>query len=162
MATNADTIEALRRDLDAAMLLLEGIADRLATAAASMPSVRARTNKVWTTARRAVLERDYPSGVPFAVMLDRLNRLPGKELTRRRISLEANRMKLYRPPSEKRLFALKGAEKSKIHRAILQQEMLTARKQSLRASVQAPQPLMDIPMRNVEDGPFSMLGGRIR
>ena len=57
----------------------------------------ARVRKM-TPERRRIIERDWPAGVPNAVILDRINALPGEKYTAQQLSVVASGwLGLYRP-----------------------------------------------------------------
>ncbi len=56
-----------------------------------------RATDVWTAARRAILARDWPGGVPVGEILDKVNALPGKPITSSMVGIRAAGWGLRRP-----------------------------------------------------------------
>lgn len=52
----------------------------------------------WTVERNAILARDYPAGVASAVIMARLNALPGPPVELGQVSVQAAALQLKRPP----------------------------------------------------------------
>ncbi len=68
-------------------------------AASSPPPAKRPWKRVWTDARRELLLRHYPAGMQAEDIMDLVNALPGPSITdRHRISVEAGRLGLSRPP----------------------------------------------------------------
>ena len=71
----------------------QGTQDEATLAAGESPAPKTR----WTVARKALLRRDYPAGVPAATILAGLNALPGPTVERHQVATYAALLKLKRP-----------------------------------------------------------------